>query len=359
MPAKSEKPVPYPTLPQKVEVKNMSKSTAKEVMVNKCQHCRYTCDTYKELLQHITSHKDRECNQSIHGAAKINKCHQCGYTNPNYKDLILHIVSHKGRKSEVAKEHEINDKKKSKSKDASPTSEQQSYTFSEDNMYVCNFCGYECDLQRTIKAHMWKHSGHKNLEYPTFQNGPLSVYDGTILSAKNFMSMDRASLRAMFKSQSANFNKDVDKKIHTESKGNPEDKSYNHDVNETSNVELGDGGKPEDFPRVIVQRIDSSDAMTNVPSSSCASTNTSVEHSTTIAGAKITIADANAASEATNPDSTTTATGLEKTEDNPLQVMTAVCAALNKQAVESNTPVAVSEKLNQTWSDTEDRKSVV
>ena len=43
--------------------------------------------------------------------------------------------------------------------------------------FKCTLCGYSCDQQRTIKAHIWKHSGNKNIDYPMFQNGPLSVYD--------------------------------------------------------------------------------------------------------------------------------------------------------------------------------------
>ncbi|XP_053401743.1 uncharacterized protein LOC123550514 [Mercenaria mercenaria] len=43
--------------------------------------------------------------------------------------------------------------------------------------FKCTLCGYTCEHQRTIKAHIWKHSGNKNIDYPMFQNGPLSVYD--------------------------------------------------------------------------------------------------------------------------------------------------------------------------------------
>lgn len=43
--------------------------------------------------------------------------------------------------------------------------------------FKCTLCGYTCEYQRTIKAHIWKHSGNKNVDYPMFQNGPLSVYE--------------------------------------------------------------------------------------------------------------------------------------------------------------------------------------
>ena len=46
--------------------------------------------------------------------------------------------------------------------------------------FRCTICGYTCEYQRTIKAHIWKHSGNKNVEYPMFQNGPLSIYEGDL-----------------------------------------------------------------------------------------------------------------------------------------------------------------------------------
>ncbi|KAL3860100.1 hypothetical protein ACJMK2_010268 [Sinanodonta woodiana] len=48
--------------------------------------------------------------------------------------------------------------------------------------FRCTICGYTCEYQRTIKAHIWKHSGHKNIDYPMFQNGPLSIYEDTGLT---------------------------------------------------------------------------------------------------------------------------------------------------------------------------------
>lgn len=53
-------------------------------------------------------------------------------------------------------------------------------SFTHDSVagrFKCTLCGYTCEYQRTIKAHIWKHSGNKNVDYPMFQNGPLSVYE--------------------------------------------------------------------------------------------------------------------------------------------------------------------------------------
>ncbi|XP_052816533.1 uncharacterized protein LOC128243071 [Mya arenaria] len=54
--------------------------------------------------------------------------------------------------------------------------------------FRCTICGYTCEYQRTIKAHIWKHSGNKNVDYPMFRNGPLSVYEDeplTVCSIEN------------------------------------------------------------------------------------------------------------------------------------------------------------------------------
>ncbi|GFN91358.1 Zinc finger protein 507-like [Plakobranchus ocellatus] len=34
--------------------------------------------------------------------------------------------------------------------------------------FRCLICNYHCEFQRTIKAHIWKHSGHQSIEYPMF-----------------------------------------------------------------------------------------------------------------------------------------------------------------------------------------------
>ncbi len=41
------------------------------------------------------------------------------------------------------------------------------YHYSEcDKLYVCNLCNCTYDSLRSIKAHLWKHSGHRELSYP-------------------------------------------------------------------------------------------------------------------------------------------------------------------------------------------------
>lgn len=35
-----------------------------------------------------------------------------------------------------------------------------------DKLYICNLCNCTYDSLRSIKAHLWKHSGHRELCYP-------------------------------------------------------------------------------------------------------------------------------------------------------------------------------------------------
>lgn len=45
--------------------------------------------------------------------------------------------------------------------------EQTPYHYSEcENVYICNMCNCTYDSLRSIKAHLWKHSGHHKFSYP-------------------------------------------------------------------------------------------------------------------------------------------------------------------------------------------------
>ncbi|OWF34781.1 Zinc finger protein 507 [Mizuhopecten yessoensis] len=68
--------------------------------------------------------------------------------------------------------------------------------------YLCTICGYSCEFQRTIKAHIWKHSGNQDIEYPMFQNGPLSIYDSAVES-KSCLNLTPSSVFMMEKAQKA------------------------------------------------------------------------------------------------------------------------------------------------------------
>ena len=103
--------------------------------------------------------------------------------------MLVHMVKHKPSLSETISVYSTNLLQRKEPLTLN-TLDETGTGFSlgeKTGLYHCNICRYYCDTQRTIKAHMWRHSGHKNLQYPTFQNGPLSVYDGTPLAASHFI----------------------------------------------------------------------------------------------------------------------------------------------------------------------------
>ena len=170
------------------------------VILMKCSECGYTCVDKDELKDHILQrHIDvsdlmvGSGDESSGGATRVQttryKCVQCNFTSSDAYPFITHILSHKPKVPLAQALQEEGDRPKSSSPPddaASATAAlpgpapRQHFTHDATNgMYRCAICNYTCEYQRTIKAHIWKHSGHKDIDYPMFQNGPLSVYDDT------------------------------------------------------------------------------------------------------------------------------------------------------------------------------------
>ena len=169
------------------------------VILMKCSECGYTCVDKDELKDHILQrHIDVSdlmvgSGDETGGAARDQagryKCVQCNFTSSDAYPFITHILSHKPKVPLTQALQEEGDHPKSSSPlDDTPSARpalpgaapRQHFTHDATNgMYRCAICNYTCEYQRTIKAHIWKHSGHKDIDYPMFQNGPLSVYDDT------------------------------------------------------------------------------------------------------------------------------------------------------------------------------------
>ena len=171
------------------------------VILMKCSECGYTCTNKDVLKDHILQqHIDvsdlmeglQEGDGDIGGEqANRYKCVQCNYTSSEAYPFITHILSHKPKVPLTQALQEEGDQTKALTTDDTANSAaaatsgtvvvpRQRFTHDASNgMYRCAICNYTCEFQRTIKAHIWKHSGHKDIDYPMFQNGPLSVYDDT------------------------------------------------------------------------------------------------------------------------------------------------------------------------------------
>ncbi|CAH1778724.1 unnamed protein product [Owenia fusiformis] len=109
-------------------------------------------------------------------------CGDCSFKSTQVYPFITHMLSHKPKlpASPVSSGAPAPSTTK-----CTMAKENTSKAFSFNatiGMFYCRVCGYQCESQRTIKSHIWKHTGHKDIDYPMFQNGPLSIYEGTPLA---------------------------------------------------------------------------------------------------------------------------------------------------------------------------------
>ena len=157
----------------------------------RCHQCEFQCDQAKLLITHMLKHKPNYGQNVI-----LVKSDSCG------KSTVIpseNKASHSKYTptSIPERQHNINE--------SSHPVTNQTYIYDESNKwYQCTLCGYSTDHQRTIKAHIWKHSGHKDLDYPMFQNGPLSVYDDTPMSIQ----LEEKTVKEMVPSKSTTAGKE-------------------------------------------------------------------------------------------------------------------------------------------------------
>lgn len=175
--------------------------TARPVILLKCSSCGYTTDNRDTLKNHMWTHMSKESfsegippeeslvknDDTVEQKAEsieqssLYKCSECNYSCKQACLFITHLLAHHPRQKLIA-DHQ---KQQRQAPDANHQQEMKKESipaFTHDStagMYRCTICGYMCEQQRTIKAHIWKHSGHKDIDYPMFQNGPISVYDDT------------------------------------------------------------------------------------------------------------------------------------------------------------------------------------
>ena len=164
------------------------------------------------------------------------KCWQCGYTTSVSFAFITHMIQHvagdrstsgKGTRTvadliakkevltcqdESSENFEVVDTRARKrvvpiTPDVQSSSDPGKvvYRFDESNKwYQCLLCGYSTEFQRSIKAHIWKHTGHKDLDYPMFTESSPDVSDvqvqvlqhGDLLLKKNLKIPTTASAAA-------------------------------------------------------------------------------------------------------------------------------------------------------------------
>ena len=113
-------------------------------MMYNCAECHFICEQASTFMEHLTqTHKEQQSSDADANMPSVNLNMALSTETEKSSDIYVHVRTNDSGLS----------------------------------LFKCLICGYFCEHQRTIKSHIWKHSGHKKLDYPIFQNGPLSVYD--------------------------------------------------------------------------------------------------------------------------------------------------------------------------------------
>ena len=239
------------------------------------------------------------------------KCTECGLIDTDQQRLMAHMLMHVEDRN---KQHTV-------------VRNQGTYA-----QYKCSLCEYYTDTQRTLKAHMWKHSGHQSLQYPTFQNGPLSIYDGTPLAAKNFVNNHQSN-----KPVSLNVAKPavVEKGSQISVRQIP-DNATNTNSNKSINSTLETAGvkSPHCPPRVIVQTIGQADNISSAIYQR--SLSNAQEHNSSISDEEM--------NTSSTTDIVSQPAAAAAAVDDPLQVMTAVCETVERQPTAAGEDAAGSNE---------------
>ncbi|XP_071091649.1 zinc finger protein 507-like [Haliotis cracherodii] len=229
--AQARPPLPLGTAPKAEQ--------GKHVMI-KCTECGFTAQDADTMKKHMWSHIKTEAEvetkpdvaKLVEKTAKIvpsapkeirvieatlpdnaaYKCTECSFVHKEATVFIKHMLTHRVKPSVKVEQERPQQQQQQQLQQQQQPPQQQSQQqpqphaglkveqtflvapvtkentcknsentpFTHDpstGRFKCIICGYTCEYQRTIKAHIWKHSGNQAIDYPMFQNGPLSMYD--------------------------------------------------------------------------------------------------------------------------------------------------------------------------------------
>jgi len=118
----------------------------------------------------IASHTSTSTNTSAVTNNLKYICEICGYLIENSANLKAHLKSHQHAKAtdvnNNATENDDSEKCKFICYEAGDNKAASFRFIDESNLFVCSLCNCNYDSLRSIKAHLWKHSGHHHLSYP-------------------------------------------------------------------------------------------------------------------------------------------------------------------------------------------------
>ncbi len=183
----------------------------KPVILLKCSECGFTTDEKSVLHDHMFTHIDSSStstgadpqSSSSHDKSQTKSdqstaymCKECDFSSTEAYTFITHMLSHRAKQGQsqvILKNTPVTATQAASTETQSTrvADPPQQWTHDESvGLYRCIICGYVTKHQRTIKSHIWKHSGHQDVDYPIFQNGPLSVYDDVPVGQTTLLSIN-------------------------------------------------------------------------------------------------------------------------------------------------------------------------
>lgn len=169
-------------------------STTRPAILMKCAVCGFTTDKRKVLQSHMLDHiHQQEVDpEQESSSAPLYKCVECNVVCQKARQFLQHVTScHQGAAS-IGDAQKVIESQQGSGGESRVVATPNFLYDPAAGLYRCTLCCYTCEHQRTIKGHIWKHSGHKDIDYPMFQNGPISIYDDTPIGQAMLVRKDNA-----------------------------------------------------------------------------------------------------------------------------------------------------------------------
>ncbi|GFS21279.1 zinc finger protein 507-like [Elysia marginata] len=152
----------------KKNIDSGQKSLPKDVFYQ-CTSCSFTSSDNSAFIKHMLAHKTQEKHvREAHAAVEIPSLQDAKGPATDAVHLQVSGTNKTPLKPSVPVAYTgLVPAKCDNLKDKSENSVPFIYDKASAR-FRCLICNYHCEFQRTIKAHIWKHSGHQNIEYPMF-----------------------------------------------------------------------------------------------------------------------------------------------------------------------------------------------
>ena len=159
---------------------DLGQKTLPKDVFYQCTSCAFTSSDNSIFVKHMLAHKTQEKHQKE--TISETSSSQGAKGNSDGSQTQLSVIDQAEKPSQMYTKV-VTDKPESHSKS------DNSVPFVYDKAsarFRCLICNYHCEFQRTIKAHIWKHSGHQNIEYPMFdQSGNATSGSANVSSVTN------------------------------------------------------------------------------------------------------------------------------------------------------------------------------